>query len=440
MSFPRHPTTPFPTANRRSYELRRTPSLRTLLSTARTHLLLTPFDPALLLAVLPHLPRSDKATLLRLNTAFYWLVSPVLHTHLILPRAPWPRLRPLVPAPREYEDWLTAHPPEAWVHTLDVHAHPSRRCMRAHAHETDTEYAPPTHNCPERIPFLPRIRTLRVHAPLHTDTGQRDIVPQCAALQNVRAPKLVLVGAPCSSPLTSLPYATLAAVDHYVLLLAPDDNVDPLAPVLLASAIASDIAHTTACSATLVLVPPVPWMEFRTPGGDSDVHQSWAGRMLAELAAHLAHLPLTVRIVNAGAVDHRTLGTDAWDPVRGQALLETHFRNALRAEGRSCCTVEFVDMPTYLLDAPADELGERLEEWRTSAGTGVGVGGGAGAPEVQAHPEAAAREFEPVAEDATACGTGAAHARKPDSVTADAVGPGVTDRVYGASGCAPRER
>jgi hypothetical protein len=255
--------------------------------------------------------------------------------------------------------------------------------VHTHEHETDTEYAPRSQNCPERLPFLPGVQTLRVHAPLHPDEGWDGLVPQCAALQNVRARKLVLVGAPSSTPLTSLPYALLAAVDEYVLLLAPEHDLDPLAPVLKARAIASDLAHTNARRATIIFTPHTPWTEFRCAPAALEV--SWAGRLFAELGRQLALLPLSVRIVNAGAIDHRALGMEAWDAARGEALLEGHLRAALRAEQgyrRRGCRVEFVTMATYLLDAPADEMGAaRLEEWRNP-----GVLRGPGTPSTPKRP------------------------------------------------------
>ncbi|BEJ12954.1 hypothetical protein CspHIS471_0301280 [Cutaneotrichosporon sp. HIS471] len=219
-------------------------------------------------------------------------------------------------------------------------------------HEVDTEHAPRTQNCPERLPFLSRVQTLRIHGALHTDSERwNGLTAQCAALQNVRARKLVLVGAPSSTPLTSLPYSVLAAVDEYVLVLS--EGVE-------ARAIANDLTNTTVKRATLIFAAE-PWMPLRVN------EHNWAA-FFAELGRQLVHFPILVRIVNAGAIK---VGRE-WDVSRSETYFESHLRDAVRAEQaeyrpwrRPRCEIEFVSMATYLLDAPDDELSpERLAKWR----------------------------------------------------------------------------
>ncbi|GMK57852.1 hypothetical protein CspeluHIS016_0406860 [Cutaneotrichosporon spelunceum] len=399
----RSPSTPLPTSL--NCERHHSLSLPTLISTARTHLLLTPFNPTILVRVLSHLSPADQASVLGLNTAFYWLVLPLLSTHIVLSQAPWPRLRPLVKPPLELWEWIATHPPPSWVQQVDMYPHSSTRCMvHVYEHELDTEYAPRSANCPDRLPFLPRVQTLRIHGTLHTDAARWDgLTPQCSALQNVRPSKLVLLGSPTSGPLTSLPYGVLAAVDDYVLILS-----DPVE----ARAIVSDLTHTTARTATLIFAPPKPWLPMRS------LNHGWP-TFFAELGGQLAHLAIHVRIVNAGAIHHPIFGSE-WDASRAEAHLETYLRQALRAEqtgyrprGRPRCEVKFISMATYLVDAAQDELGaERLAEWRTG-------------------PESVTKGANTAPITAQAC--------KPDNVFADAVGTRVADSVNGARGGETRE-
>lgn len=371
-------------------------SVRTLLSAVRTEVLFCPFPQSVLLQIIDLLSRHSLVTLLRVNSAFYWITLPILYQQVILTTGgPWPRFNTVIKLPPkgDFRSWLERNPLTSRVKQVDVLPHSSRRCMVHHfSLEADCTVKPPTHNCPGRLPDLPHLKLLRVHvnpgSGLHHDEKTRfasdandgpGLVPQCAVVHNLRPRKLVLLGGPSvssSSGLTSLPYAVLAAAEEYVLILYPDlelQEASKTSPLPLLRAGASCARH-----ATIIFHPHTPWDEFKCGlGVKAELSDSWAGRFIAELGRQISQLGdgVKVNLINAGSLDHGALGMDAWDAKQGVVIIENHFREAFRREQRASYTsrrrvfirtnqIEFVDMAEYLKGGREDELGAaRLQEW-----------------------------------------------------------------------------
>lgn len=361
----------------------------------------------ILLQILNHLPRNTLVTLLRVNSVFHWAALPHLYKRITLStKGPWPLFRTGVPPPPEGSDfsaWLERNPLESLVEQVDILPHATTRCMTVHfALILGVPGAPRSRNTPEMLPFLPRLKTLRVHtypSGLHVDETTRfaaetggglGLIPQCAVISNLRPRKLVLVGAPSvsSTGLTSLPYDLLAAVDEYVLVLFPDLDLltsdrNSFLPLFRASAIGSELAHVNCAQhATIIFYPHTPWNEFKCSNSvKMKLADSWAGRFFGELGRQLSQLGdrTKIKLVNAGSIDHNALGMETWDPEEGQNLIENHLREAFRLEQLDSFKsvrrtfarsrqVDFVTMDQYLAEIRGreDELGPaRVQEWLT---------------------------------------------------------------------------